>query len=158
MEPAMSDLLRKALFAVIALPVLLRAALRLSRLDRQHDLEELAERMARVRPWRLALLSNPRYLEACVRRFAGSLPPRRLGPCLKRSLLLLDLWSRCGLQPRIHLGVASSGDGSHSFHAWVSVPANEAWAPAEAKHTELWSCSLRDLRARRRTCADLKLR
>ncbi len=139
MEPAMLDLLRKGLFAVVALPVLLRASLRLSRLDRHHGLEELAERMARVRPWRLAWLSNPHHLDACVRRFAGFLPPRRLGSCLKRSLLLLDLWSRCGLHPRIHLGVASTGDG-HSFHAWVSVPGKEALSePAKPKYAELWS-------------------
>jgi len=136
----MPDRLRKALFAIVALPVLARASLRLIRLDRYHDLEELAERMARVRSWRNTWLSNPRYLDACVQRFASRLPPLCFGPCLKRSLLLLDLWSRCGLSPRIHLGAAKSDDGAHSFHAWVSVPADET-APFTSvqRYAEIWS-------------------
>lgn len=136
----MVDRARKALFALVALPALLRAALRLGRLDRRHDLAGVAERMARVPPWRVGLFANPRYLDACVRRVAGWLPPRRLGPCLKRSLLLLDLWSRCGLHPRIHLGVVGSAAGGRSFHSWVSLPDGEApVARAAPPHLELWS-------------------
>jgi hypothetical protein len=48
------------------------------------------------------------------------LPPRGLRPCLKRSLLLLDLWSRCGLAPRLHIGMRRSQD-QREGHAWVTV-------------------------------------
>jgi hypothetical protein len=54
-----------------------------------------------------------------VTRWAPLLPPHGIGPCLKRSLLLLDLWSRCGLAPRLHVGVALSATGRRA-HAWVT--------------------------------------
>lgn len=136
----MLDRAQKALFGVLALPALARAAIRLYRLNRHHDLQELALRMADVRPWRLQFLSNPRYLDACIQRFAMRLPPRQLGPCLKRSFLLLDLWSRCGLEPRIHMGSATSSDGRHSFHAWVTCTAGEHhFEDSASKYHEIWS-------------------
>lgn len=134
----MRNLAKKALFAALALPALLRASIRLNILDRRHPLDEVARRMANVGSWRLPVLCNPRYLEACVQRFAGPLPPRRFGPCLKRSYLLLDLWSRCGLRPRIHLGAAAADDGGRNFHAWITVPSDQA-ASVPAGYTELWS-------------------
>ena len=78
----MSDFAGKALFALVALPAIVRASLRLTYLNRRHELLELAHRMASVRPWRLPWLSHPRYLEASVHRFAARLPPR--GPDLLR--------------------------------------------------------------------------
>lgn len=136
----MADLARKALFACIVSPALVRAVLRLAWLDRRHDLEELAERMTRVRPWRLAWLDNPRYLAACAQRVAGLIPGRGFGPCLERSLLLLDLWSRCGLHPRIHLGALSAGEAEHRFHAWVSLPLDETrLTSVTARHAEIWA-------------------
>ena len=72
-----------------------------------------------------------------LRRLLGLLPPRRFGPCLKRSLLLLDLWSRCGLDPRIHIGTLKHEE-ERRFHAWVSVPGSDT--PAEPSgYAEIWS-------------------
>ena len=137
-----SNFAGKVLFALVALPAIVRASLRLTYLNRRHELDELAHRMASVRPWSLPWLSHPRYLEASVHRFAGQLPPRGLGPCLKRSLLLLDLWSRCGLEPRIHIGAAKMSGDQPSFHAWTTRPGNEAVPRAAGQpYAELWSYS-----------------
>jgi hypothetical protein len=48
------------------------------------------------------------------------LPPCGAGRCLKRSLLLLDLWSRAGLAPSLHLGVRGDGK-TRGGHAWVET-------------------------------------
>ncbi len=133
----MRELLAKAVFLVTALPVVLRAALRLTWLEGRHDLRELAERLRAVTAWRPSYLANPRYLDGSVSRLLALLPPRRFGPCLKRSLLLLDLWSRCGLEPRIHIGTLRH-EGERRFHAWVSIPGSDTPA-APSGYVELWS-------------------
>ncbi len=131
----MRELPAKAAFFVAALPVVIRAALRLARLNRRHGLQEIADRLRSVEPWGASYLANPRYLDASVSRLVAVLPPRRFGPCIKRSFLLLDLWSRCGLEPRIHIGTQKR-DGERHFHAWVTVPGAKAPAPEFA---EIWS-------------------
>ncbi len=131
----MRELSRKVAFFVAALPVVLRAARRLVRLNRRHDLQELADRLRSVEPWQASYLANPRYLDASVSRLVKVLPPRNFGPCIKRSFLLLDLWSRCGLEPRIHIGTHTRG-GEHHFHAWVTTPESGEPAPGYA---EIWS-------------------
>ena len=130
----MRELPAKAAFFVAALPVVLRAALRLARLHKRNDLQGLADRLRSVEPWDGSYLANPRYLDASVSRLVKVLPPRKFGPCIKRSFLLLDLWSRCGLEPRIHIGTHKR-DGEHRFHAWVTVPGRER--PAD--YAEIWS-------------------
>jgi hypothetical protein len=40
---------------------------------------------------------------------------------MKRSLLLLHLWSRCGLAPRLHLGVSRAGEEGFRAHAWLTA-------------------------------------
>ena len=132
----MRELPSKAAFFVAALPAVLWAALRLAWLDRRCSLLELADRLRAVRPWSRSYLGNPRYLDGSVSRLLSLLPPRRFGPCLKRSFLLLDLWSRCGLEPRIHIGTLKS-DGGLQFHAWVSAPGADS--PAASEYAELWS-------------------
>ncbi len=134
----MPELTRKAVFFLAALPAVLRAALRLAWLDRRHGLQELADRLRAVAPLKLAYLANPGYLDGSVSRLLGFLPPRRLGPCLKRSFLLLDLWSRCGLEPTIHIGTLEH-DGERRFHAWVSVAGGDAPAAADGGYAEIWS-------------------
>ncbi len=129
----MRELLSKVAFFV----AVLWAALRLARLDRRHDLRELADRLRAVNPWRASYLTNPRYLDGSVSRVLELLPPRRFGPCLKGSLLLLDLWSRCGLDPRIHIGTLKH-EGERQLHAWVSLPGSDT--PAEPSgYAEIWS-------------------
>ncbi len=131
----MRELATKAVFFVVALPVVVRAARRLVRLNRRYGLQELADRLRSVEPWRSSYLANPRYLDASVSRLVKVLPPRRFGPCIKRSFLLLDLWSRCGLTPRIHIGTQKR-DGEHHFHAWVTIPGSRK--PAQ-DFAEIWS-------------------
>ncbi len=132
----MRELSCKTAFFVAALPAVLWAALRLAWHDRRCGLRELADRLRAVRPWGRSFLDNPRYLDGSVSRLLSLLPPHRFGPCLKRSFLLLDLWSRCGLEPRIHIGTLKS-DGEFKFHAWVSAPGADA--PAASEYAELWS-------------------
>ncbi len=131
----MRELSTKAAFFVAALPAVLRAAGRLVRLNRRCDLQELADRLRAVEPWQESYLANPRYLDASVSRLVKLLPPRNFGPCIKRSFLLLDLWSRCGLEPRIHIGTQKR-DGEHHFHAWVTVSGRDKPAP---EYAEIWS-------------------
>ena len=60
---------------------------------------------------------------ACARvahRLMPLLPPWGWGPCLKRALLLLDPWTRCGVAPRLHLGVRTAGEAPAQAHAWLS--------------------------------------
>ena len=131
----MRELCAKAIFFIAALPAVLRASLRLTRLNRGCDLRQLADRLRAVEPWGRAYLANPPYLEASVSRLVRVLPPLRFGPCIKRSFLLLDLWSRCGLEPRIHLGTRKR-DGEHQFHAWVTVPGSDRRV---TEYAEIWS-------------------
>jgi hypothetical protein len=80
-------------------------------------------------------LRRPRWLAALSDRLLPVLPPLRYGPCMKRSLFLLDLWARCGLEPEFHLGMhPRSGDEGRELHAWItagpfSTPSN---------HEEIW--------------------
>lgn len=95
------------------------AAVRLAWLLRSRPLSELPERLRAVRPLPRPL-RDPRLLAAGVDRLLPWLPPWGAGRCLKRSLLLLDLWSRCGIQPRLHLGVRRLAAGGWEGHAWLS--------------------------------------
>ncbi len=122
----------KATFFLLALPAVARAATRLAWLERRLPLEELVARLRATRPFAIAALVRPEWLLASVDRLLFLLPPWRYGRCLKRSLLLLDLWSRCGLRPRLHLGVRRDGEpGRHQGHAWVTVDGAVAPPPLE---------------------------
>ncbi len=39
---------------------------------------------------------------------------------MKRSLFLLDLWSRAGLAPSLHIGLRRS-DSDRGGHAWITT-------------------------------------
>jgi len=125
---------RKAIFLLLALPSVIRAAWRVRRLEPGSELPELVDRLRRVQPWRFALLNQPAYLAGCVGRVAMLLPMRGLGPCMRRSLILLDLWSRCGVNPRFHLGMAEGG-ADRRLHAWVT----DRQQPVVSGHAEIWS-------------------
>jgi hypothetical protein len=116
--------LPRALFLVAALPALGRASARAAYWERRLTLEQLAERLRTVAPFRTPWLRRrPEWLLASVERLLPLLPPRRYGACLRRSLLLLDLWSRCGLEVRLHLGVRRAGESAREAHAWVTTEA-----------------------------------
>jgi len=126
--------MKKGVFFLLAWPSVIRAAWRVRRLEPGSDLPELVDRLRRVKPWRFAFLNNPAYLEASVGRLAVWLPLRGLGPCMKRSLVLLDLWSRCGVDLRFHLGMAQSKE-ERCLHAWVTGPQQSGGSG----YTEVWS-------------------
>ena len=121
---------------MLAIPAVLRAGARLVR-HRDRPFDELAHRMRQARPFRRRWFRHPRYLAATVARLEPLLPPRGYGPCFKRSLLLLDLWTRCGLQPTLHLGAIRDRKDRH-FHAWVTTPDNGP-RTSNRGHTEIWS-------------------
>ena len=114
--------LARAAFFVLALPVLLRASLRVASLARRLPLDELVARLRAAPPFVVQVLARPEWLLASLDRVLPAFPPYGYGRCLKRSLLLLDLWSRCGLRPRLHLAApVLRTAGRHEGHAWVTV-------------------------------------
>ena len=130
--------LARAGFFALALPAVLRAAARVAWLERGLPLDELVERLRAPGPFLLRPLARPEWLLATLDRVLPLLPPRRYGRCLKRSLLLLDLWSRCGLRPRLHLAAPSAGVGAaqagrHQGHAWVTVESPALGGAAEER-------------------------
>lgn len=130
----------RVLFAAAALPAVLRAAWRVTRALRRTPMEELPARLRAVPPLAASWLRRPADLDAVAARLLPLLPPYGTGPCLKRSLLLLDLWARCGLAPRLHLGAQRPGEGSLAAHAWVrtGVPDLDGRS-GPGGHDELWS-------------------
>ena len=84
--------------------------------------DRLVEELRKGRPFEHALADPDLHLRV-VCRLLPLLPPRPMGRCMKRSLLLLDLWSRCGLEPCLHLGVAPLGEGLLG-HAWLTAEAD----------------------------------
>jgi len=125
---------KKGAFFLLALPSVIRAAWRVRRLEPRCSLPELVDRLRGVKPWRFAILNHPAYLEGSVGRLAALLPVGGLGPCMRRSLILLDLWSRCGVDLRFHLGMARGG-GDRRLHAWVTSRQRSA----VSGYVEIWS-------------------
>jgi hypothetical protein len=75
-------------------------------------------RQSRVFP---AGLADPRHYAQVVALLLPLLPPWGMGRCLKRSLLLVRLWSRCGLVVELHVGVRLAASGERIAHAWVTA-------------------------------------
>ena len=155
----------KVLFFLAATPAVLRAAWRLHRRRRQR-IDTLAPELRRTGRLRWAYLRRPGYLAATAERWLPFLPTRSYGRCLRRSLLLLDLWSRCGLDPTLHLGTTAgasitpggAGEGGdleggaagaepgaagrrfhadRRFHAWVTTGPAGPRTSADG-HEEIW--------------------
>jgi len=108
-------------FAVAATPYLFAAGWRIARRDRRLGfgrlVDELRSNGGRPLPrW----LARPDWLAGTLERCLGVIPPRRYGPCLRRSLILLDLWTRCGLRPTLHLGFRLATE-DRGGHAWISA-------------------------------------
>jgi hypothetical protein len=110
----------------------LRASARLSFRKRGASLPELVSRLRDAPPSRSA---DPLLSLAILERLLPLLPPYGTGRCVKRSLLLLDLWSRAGLDPELHLGL-SAGEERRG-HAWVTTreAGFETYRPADIVET-----------------------
>jgi hypothetical protein len=100
----------------------LAAAQRLARWQRQLAFDDLVIGL-REGPLFPASLADPLVHARVVGRLARLLPPRGMGLCLKRSLLLLGLWSRCGLTPALHVAVSTPGERPWRGHAWLTAEA-----------------------------------
>ena len=111
---------RRLLALLVAAPFVLRAACRVAWLSRRHGIAELAARLRAAPPFHLAPLARPELWRTAVGRLAPLLPVCGRGACYAKSLLLLDLWARCGLVPRLHLSY-QGGAGGVVGHAWVSA-------------------------------------
>ena len=84
--------------------------------------DQLLEELREGTPFTGALADPSLHLRV-VSRLLPALPPWPMGRCMKRSLVLLHLWSRCGLVPCFHIGVARLGEGLPG-HAWLTAEAN----------------------------------
>lgn len=119
--PLPRQLLAKATFFVAALPTVIRTARRVARLKRELPIDRLVAKLrggeGRPLPRRLA---HPAWLAGTVERVLPWLPPKALGPCLRRALILVDLWSRAGLEPRLHIGLKPAA-GLRDAHAWITA-------------------------------------
>ena len=119
---------------LLLLPTVVAASFRARRLYRGRPLDQACRALIEVQPLPLPL-RDPAGCLRLVNLLLRVLPPRGLRPCLKRSLLLLDLWSRCGLAPRLHLGVRRSVDRREG-HAWVTVAGRPDLSASAPGYTE----------------------
>jgi hypothetical protein len=110
----------------------LRASARLSFRRRGESLPDL---VSRLRDAPRSGTTDPLLSLAVLERLLPLLPPYGTGRCVKRSLLLLDLWSRAGLDPELHLGLAAGED--RRGHAWITTREGvlETYRPADIVET-----------------------
>ncbi len=94
-----------------------RAAMRVSFYQRRRSLPQL---ISHLRSTPRASSGDPRLALAVLERLLPVLPPYGAGRCVKRSLFLLDLWSRAGLTPSFHLGLRGAA-GNRAGHAWITT-------------------------------------
>lgn len=123
------DILR-SMFLVVA------SSIRVAWLFPRHSLPVLVETLRGARPHRLS--ADPVLLAAVAEKLLPYLPPWNVGPCVRRSLVLLDLWSRCGLEPSLHLGLRDGATGVREGHVWVTSHRVRAHEGGSAGVTETW--------------------
>jgi hypothetical protein len=111
---------RKAAFFLAAAPVVVATSRRVALLEREMGLGRLLDRLREPDRPLPARLARPEWLAGTVERLLPLLPPRHCGPCLRRSLILLELWTRCGLEPRLHLGFRLQSPDRNG-HAWLTA-------------------------------------
>jgi hypothetical protein len=117
------------------LPIVVATSIRAWWLFRRLPLDRVCHTLTDVQPLPPPLRDPEGYLYL-TNRLLRYLPPRGLRPCFKRSLLLLDLWSRCGYAPRLHLGMRRPADRSGGGHAWVTVEDRPELSLDEAGYAE----------------------
>jgi hypothetical protein len=125
--PVVREVLRAPGLYLAATLAVARAALEVRREYGRHPFDELVERLRGSGARGAGATADPRAVARAVAqarvasRLLPLLPPLRMGRCLKRSLLLLLLWSRSGLAVRIHLGFQPLAGGAPRGHAWLST-------------------------------------
>lgn len=103
-----------------ALAHVLRSSIELGRAERSSDFDQLVALLREGESFP-TWASDPSPYTRLTLRLLRWLPPKGMGPCMKCSLILLDLWSRCGLEPELHLGVRRSGEQLFAAHAWLTA-------------------------------------
>ena len=118
-----SETLRRAGFALRAAPLVWATGARVARRDREVGFGALVAELRRARERPLApRLANPAWLAGTLELLLPLVPPYRYGACLRRALVLLELWSRCGLEPTLHLGFRPER-APRDGHAWLTATA-----------------------------------
>lgn len=112
-----------------AVAAAIAAAVRVTRLTRGHTLDRAVALLRQGRPFTGAL-HDPEVHARVVGALLPLLPPRETGECLRRCLVLLHLWSRCGLEPRLHLGARSPVATTLDAHAWLTTHGDPRDGPA----------------------------
>ena len=116
---AATELARSPLLYLGATAAVMAAAARVRFLESRYDFDEMVGRLRR--PSRGSRRSSLAVASARVSdRLLLLLPPFGMGPCLKRSLMLLHLWSGWGYEVKLHMGVRPGRDGPEG-HAWLTV-------------------------------------
>jgi len=114
----MTRALRNPLRTAVSTAFVLRAALRVLWHEPRTDLATLVERLKSTSRARGTFDTS--LAEGVLERLLPVLPPWGAGRCVKRSLIQLDLWSRAGRTPRLHLGLIEAGERREG-HAWVTT-------------------------------------
>jgi hypothetical protein len=107
----------EALAILRTVAAVVRASLRVSFHQRGRSLPEL---VSTLRSTPRSSPRDPRLTLAVLEKMLAFVPPYGAGRCVKRSLLLLDLWSRAGLEPSLHLGLRA-GTRGRGGHAWITT-------------------------------------
>lgn len=106
--------------AALAVPAVLSASIKVARMEQKLPFDRLVESLRSGRGM-LDRLGSPRSQARVALRLVRVLPPWGMGPCLKRSLILLQLWTARGVEVRLHLGVRRLDQGRPEGHAWLST-------------------------------------
>lgn len=102
----------------MSVALVVRAAARVVWYEPRCDLRELVERLRTTPPPRWCFDAS--LADGIIERLLPVLPPWGAGRCVKRSLVQLDVWSRAGRSPRLHLGLFE-GAHTRAGHVWVST-------------------------------------
>lgn len=116
---ALAELARHPLRYALVTGAVIATARQLARRFDQEPLDRTLAELRALPPFRASLADPTSHLRV-VNRLLPLLPPHCMGRCLKRSLLLLALWSRCGLEVALHLGFRPASQGPWEGHAWIT--------------------------------------
>lgn len=114
----MKRALRHPVDTAVSTVFVLRAAVRVLWHEPRTDFRELVIQLKKTPPARVVF--DVTLAEGVLERLLPLLPPWGAGRCVKRSLHLLDLWSRAGRSPRLHLGLFDAALGREG-HVWVTT-------------------------------------
>jgi hypothetical protein len=114
----MKRALESPLRTAVSTAFVARAAVRVLWHEGRTDLPELVARLRATPPPRLDF--DVKLADGIVERLLPLLPPWGAGRCVKRALIQLDLWSRAGRAPRLHVGLFETG-ASRAGHVWVTT-------------------------------------